>query len=338
MPKKTKHSKPLAIPKHWSPLTFALLAIVTIMAGYLLVNLSHGASTVFYLSPSGATIAQNDTFVVDVRLDTGGESVNAVQANLSYPADKLDLVNITDVGSAFKTQAESQGGSGSIRLARSTTGGSTPVVGDVLVASIYFKAKVSAGSAAVVFAAGSGVARSNGDGVNILSGTRGGNYFFQAAPTPTPPPAISPTPPAAPAPISSPSPMSSARPANTPTTATTKPVSSALSPTPTPRAPLTTSPAASVTSAPVGPASPTTDARLQNNYLAAYIKPVAVGSLTMLLVVMGILGALMLQQPGASHHSAKSAARSIEPIASPTVYPDTIEPKSDQLDDSSGSS
>ncbi len=59
----------------------------------LLFPLFTGAATL-YLLPQSQTIYQGDSFLVEVRLNTEGEEINAIEAYLEFPQDKLEAVNI----------------------------------------------------------------------------------------------------------------------------------------------------------------------------------------------------------------------------------------------------
>ena len=310
-----------------NPVVLAGLLAALILVGYLLVSLSQGSNTTLYLVPPSGTVVQNNSFSVAIRLNTGGESVNAVQANLSYPADKLDFVSINDAGSAFGYIAENQGGDGSIRIARATTPGGPPASGDVLVSTVNFKAKVGSGIAAVDFAAGSGVARSNGDGVNILSGTTGGSYNFSP-----PPVTANPTPiPVTPKPVVT---------TPKPSAVTPKPVVVA---TPVPTAPPTATPDSSpAVAAPIAsgpdvppPAIPKTEASAAPGLqlqLGAYLQPLALGGLVLMLAGLVIFGIIRLEQSGAFNHTPVINGVSInEPPSPTTIYPDNYLPETPQV-------
>jgi len=138
------------------------------------------ASTTLYLSPASKSVSQGATFNIQVRENSGSDGVNAVQANLTYPSDKMDFLSIAP-GAAFEVQAENSGGGGNVRIARGTI---TPKTGDQLVATVSFKAKVSSGTGAISFAAGSEV---DSNGTTVQSGgTSGATITFTAAPTPKP--------------------------------------------------------------------------------------------------------------------------------------------------------
>lgn len=321
--KKPKNSASLAQQPHWNALTLSLIASAVVLGGYLIIKFIHASATTMYLSPPSANVVQNTTVAVAVRVNTGGESVNAVQANLTYPADKFDFISINDAGSAFGTVAESQGGSGSVRIARATQGGSAPIVGDALITTVNLRAKVNVGSGVVVFGAGSAVARSNGDGVNILSGTTGGTYTFQAAAVAPPP-----TPPTAPTPQPAPSPT--ARPAPTPVPVTKAPtpvpppVTVTKTPTPAAAPPVPTQATNPPTVAPSHVNVPLTGQShlsypvpiplTPQSHIAGYVKPLAIGGTVLLLLVLAVMGIIWAQRSSTMHHEvAASTATSAGP-------------------------
>lgn len=143
---------------------------------------AHAAANM-YLSPGAATISQGSTFSVAVRTNTGGSSVNAAQANLTYPADKLTYLGISSVGTAFEIQAESSGGGGSVKIGRGSVSAKS---GDLLIASVTFSAIPSSGSATVSFSGGSSVVSSSTN-KNIAGGKSGATFTFQEAPPPPKP-------------------------------------------------------------------------------------------------------------------------------------------------------
>jgi len=132
------------------------------------------ATPQLFLSSGKASLAAGQTFTVQVRENSGTTSVNAVQANLTYPADKLELVNIDDTNSAFAVKASGSGSNGSLQIARGTT---TPVTGNQLVASITFSAKPVRGSASITFQSTSALIESTTN-TNILSTVAGATYQF----------------------------------------------------------------------------------------------------------------------------------------------------------------
>lgn len=161
---------------------FLILAILLASFSFINVQPAQAAASL-YLSPGGATVAQGSSFSVSVRTNTGGAKVNAVQANLSYPADKLDFLGIGTGGTAFEITAEGSGEGGTIKIGRGTVSGKS---GDLLIATVSFRAKTNSGSATVSFTGGSAVVRVS-DNKNIASGKSGGTYAFsKPAPKPKP--------------------------------------------------------------------------------------------------------------------------------------------------------
>src|SRR3989344_305677 len=55
------------------------------------VSAQTGAS--LSLSPTSGTFTVGSTFTVSIILNTGGQSVNAIEANLEFPPDKLQVVS-----------------------------------------------------------------------------------------------------------------------------------------------------------------------------------------------------------------------------------------------------
>ncbi|OGY22168.1 MAG: hypothetical protein A2113_03495 [Candidatus Woykebacteria bacterium GWA1_44_8] len=136
----------------------------------------------FYLSPSSKTVPQGTTYSIAVRISST-DPINAVQANLSYPTDKLDFVGISTSGSAFDLQVENTGGGGQVKLARGLVG---TVTGDKLIATVTFRAKVGSGSSSINFTAGTEAVDASGN--PVVNATSGGTYTFAPPPAPSPPP------------------------------------------------------------------------------------------------------------------------------------------------------
>ena len=131
-----------------------------------------------YLTPLTKSYPQGTTFTVELREDSGSQTVNAIQANLSYPTDKLDFVSIDTTGSAFTTQAQNDGGNGQIAIARGNTSAQT---GNQLIAKITFRTKTVSGAASIPFVSGTQLV-SNTTNKTILSSlgaTGGGSYTIQ---------------------------------------------------------------------------------------------------------------------------------------------------------------
>jgi hypothetical protein len=132
------------------------------------------ASQALYFSPDGSTVASGQTLTVQIRENSGTTAVNAVQANLSYPADKLKFNSIDTGSSAFSIAAPSNGGSGKVAIARGTT---TAVTGDQLVASVSFTV-IGNGMASLAFTGGSALVTS-ADHKNLVDTLGTATYHLQ---------------------------------------------------------------------------------------------------------------------------------------------------------------
>ncbi len=125
-----------------------------------------------YSSPSTGSYSNGATVTVQIRMNSGGTAVNAVQANLSYPATRLQFSSINTTGSPFTTTIQNSGGGGTVQLGVGILAGSTS--GDQLVGTVTFTA-ISTGSATVAFTAGSGIARAS-DSTDICQNKVGATY------------------------------------------------------------------------------------------------------------------------------------------------------------------
>jgi hypothetical protein len=124
---------------------------------------SYAAQQRLYLTGSGK-IMQGDTMVLTVVENSGRTVVNAVQANIAYPADKFEFISVESTP-AFTVEAESYSEAGYIRIAR---GAQPEVSGVQAVAKIHLRV-VGTGSASIHFSDGSAVVRSD-DNTDILNG------------------------------------------------------------------------------------------------------------------------------------------------------------------------
>ncbi len=152
---------------------FRRLALVVLAVSSLAPTHALAGTASLYLSPGSKTLTTGATLSVAIRLSTD-DNVNAVKAVLSYPADKLDFLSVSDSGSAFNIAAKTTGGGGSVQVDRGIIG---TVTGDVLVATVNFRVSAGSGSGSVLFSGGSAAVRAS-DNANILAGTSGGTYYF----------------------------------------------------------------------------------------------------------------------------------------------------------------
>jgi len=63
-------------------------------------------ASVLYLMPQSQTIYQGDTFLVEVRIDTEGEEINALELGLTFPPNLLEVVDFSKGNSILQLFAE----------------------------------------------------------------------------------------------------------------------------------------------------------------------------------------------------------------------------------------
>jgi hypothetical protein len=159
---------------------FPVLVLLFLVVGLTLqTGRAHAATASLYLSPASQTVTPGSTVSVTIHENSGTDPVNAVQAKLTYPADKLTFSNISYVGNEFDVHAAQSGGGGLVLLAVGKT--PPPATGDQIVATVNFLVTAGTGSASVGFGCnfsysgctdGNAVVRDT-DNVDILSGTTG---------------------------------------------------------------------------------------------------------------------------------------------------------------------
>ncbi len=159
-----------------------LLSIFFIILNFIFPRESFAAT--LYFSPSTGKYEQGSTLKVNVYTNTQGESINAVQANFSYPQDKLQFLSISTAGSVLSIFAEKVGGGGIVKVAG---GNLEPFTGSKLIASVYFKVLTNTGSATLSFRQDCAVVKAT-DNQNALKSTSAATFEFlpKSAVSPTP--------------------------------------------------------------------------------------------------------------------------------------------------------
>jgi hypothetical protein len=101
-----------------------------------------------YLSPAKQTVNVGDTLTISIWEDSGSQSTNAVEADISYPTDTFELIKLDNSGSPFTVDAQSISSSGLITIARGHIG---KLTGPQLVTKVNLKAKAAAQDAKISF-------------------------------------------------------------------------------------------------------------------------------------------------------------------------------------------
>ncbi|MEK7193515.1 MAG: cohesin domain-containing protein [Patescibacteria group bacterium] len=146
-----------------------------------------------FVGPSSGTYVVGSTFTVSIFVNTNSQSINAIQADLKFPSDKLQVVS-PSAGKSFVgvwvVQPTYDNRKGSIKFQ-----GAIPNPGintnAGLISEITFRV-VSVGTAVIRFEDTSRVLLNDGRGTDVLGQTTGGIYNL-ALPPPAGPAVSSPT-------------------------------------------------------------------------------------------------------------------------------------------------
>lgn len=168
--------------------------LLTILISSFLLLLTASFSLVYAASinysPNSGSRNVGSTFTVNVTASTDGTAANSFQADIRFPADKLEITSISTGGSVctlfpFQPSYNNSSGTGQIQCGLPSPGynGNGGKLG-----TVTFRGKAT-GSATVTLASSSQVLANDGQGTNILTSL--GNATFTLVPTPTSAPVVS---------------------------------------------------------------------------------------------------------------------------------------------------
>jgi hypothetical protein len=161
---------------------FAFLAsIFSLFGSYFLLPSSVQAATLS-VSPTAGTFTVGSTFDVQLLLNTEGEPVNAVEASLSFPPDRLQLISPSTGKSligVWTAQPTVNNQTGKVDLQGGIPGGIN--VSSGLVTTLSFRVK-SVGTAVIKLLDNSKVLKHDGKGTNVLTQTGSGVYTLVLPP------------------------------------------------------------------------------------------------------------------------------------------------------------
>ena len=141
-----------------------------------------GYAADFDIYPQTGTFGSEQEFEINLKIDSAGETINAAQAKLNFPANIIEIKNISKDGSIFNFwlgEPEFSNTDGTIEFIAGTTNG---VSGSSLqVLKITFKAK-GIGSSDISFI-DSSITAADGSGTNILSKSNGASFIISSTST-----------------------------------------------------------------------------------------------------------------------------------------------------------
>jgi hypothetical protein len=162
-----------------SIIIFGIAALILFGFG-LRPSQSHAASLL--LSPSSNNLTVGGTKTITISVNSGGVAINASQATLSFPADKLQVVSLSKAN-LFKywtVEPSYSNSNGTI-----TFGGGLPTPGysggSKAALNVTFRAK-AIGTARVSFTSGL-ILANDGEGTNVLSSYGSSTFSISAAPS-----------------------------------------------------------------------------------------------------------------------------------------------------------
>ena len=153
---------------------FLLLSILIFSFG--LISVSQAVSSSLYLSPSSGSVLVGSTFTLSVFLNTEGNNINVVWAELEFPPEILQITSPT-TGESFISQwtipPNYSNEKGIISFKGGVPEGITTSAG--LVSTITFRANAS-GTAQIRFKEESKVLLNDGQGTDVLTNKINGQY------------------------------------------------------------------------------------------------------------------------------------------------------------------
>jgi hypothetical protein len=135
------------------------------------------------IGPSTGTFEVGGLVDVSFLVDTGGEYINAVQADILFPADKLQVVNpvaSTSFISLWVTTPSYSNTDGTIHFQGGLPNPGIKTSAGVI-STVTFRVR-AAGKATLRYAPSSRVLRNDGEGTNILTSTGTADYVFKIPP------------------------------------------------------------------------------------------------------------------------------------------------------------
>lgn len=167
------------IVRHALPLAFFAFLYLLIAQAAFAADLT--------IAPSTGSYAVGANFTATLQADPAGDSINAVEAKLSFDPTKLAVVSVSKTGSVFSlwtTEPTFSNTDGTISFG----GGSpTPFSARSTLLSVTFKT-LAEGTASVSYDTASALA-ADGKGTDVLKNKSGGTYTVTKAAAPVTPPA-----------------------------------------------------------------------------------------------------------------------------------------------------
>lgn len=171
-----------------SPVIFKIVFFLCLFAA----SVTPAFAADLLISPSTGSYSSGQTFTATIQVDPSGDSVNAVEAELTFDKSVLSVVNVSKTGSVFSLWTTEPSFSNTAGTISFGGGSPTPFSSRSTLLVVTFRT-LTEGSGAVSFGTASALA-ADGRGTDVLEGKNGGSYTVAAATTPTPTPTPTETP------------------------------------------------------------------------------------------------------------------------------------------------
>lgn len=181
--------RPRLRARAWTVVQLFLIVLIVVSST---PNLTQAASTTLTFSPSTATVSTGATVALKVLINAG-QAINAAEATITFPKDKLEVKSLSKTGSVFTlwpVEPSYSNANGAVSFAGGLPSPGFNRSGGTII-TITFQAK-TVGSARLTIS-GAQVAANDGQGTNVLSSTGSATITIQSEPVPPPPPPPQPT-------------------------------------------------------------------------------------------------------------------------------------------------
>ena len=153
--------------------SFKKLIIIFLFSIFYFLFFDVAWAATLYLLPQYQSVYQNDSFLVELRLDSENEEINTAEINFKIPSNSLEVLDFNKGGSIFNFWAvEPESKEDSISFTGGIPGG---FKGDGLILKINFLAK-DVGKAEILFQEDSKVLLNDGKGTPAKLSFLEGNY------------------------------------------------------------------------------------------------------------------------------------------------------------------
>ncbi len=154
------------------------------IVGLLFCGVTIASAADLLVAPATGNYTPGQTFTVNVRVNPGGTSVNAVEASLKFDPAVLSVVSVSKTGSVFSLWTTEPTFSNSAGTITFGGGSPSPFTAQSNLVSVTFRT-VAAGTGAVSVANAS-VLAADGRGTDVYQKSTNGSFTVAAATTPTP--------------------------------------------------------------------------------------------------------------------------------------------------------